>query len=217
MKSGSSNGGFSWPLFPWRYLRLFAQCCGTGTVLGMDLISTRKEGSGAVASQTSTTSGCLEICFSLATSDCCISFLFFFGRWDSPRSGSFAFSSPSSSLSSLSPMISFFCSSSSSTVPVSSSSGVSGVAITPNRASTPRNASSSPPLPSASFGMGSTTYSTCSCSSFVPSTSAGWRLRSKFVSLRAPSSVSTALSSPTSLLVLPPPSPRHLLRFFLSF
>lgn len=57
MNSGSSNGGFSIPLFPCRYFRLKHQCLGTGTVFLVAFKCTSSLGSWAVTSCISTTSG----------------------------------------------------------------------------------------------------------------------------------------------------------------
>lgn len=57
MNSGSSNGGFSMPLFPCRYFLLKHQWRGTGTVFLVAFRWTSSLGSCAVTSCISTTSG----------------------------------------------------------------------------------------------------------------------------------------------------------------
>ena len=67
MYSGSWNGFFSTPRFPCKYLRLWHQCLGTGTVFLYDFKKTSNRGSEAVTSCASTASGLATTCLSSAT------------------------------------------------------------------------------------------------------------------------------------------------------
>mmetsp|Transcript_38054 Transcript_38054/g.98768 ORF Transcript_38054/g.98768 Transcript_38054/m.98768 type:complete len:230 (+) Transcript_38054:1144-1833(+) len=66
IKSGSWKMGFSMPRLPCRNLRFCDQCSGTGTVLRQLFRNTRRRGSCAVTSHTSTTSGMRQLCLSSA-------------------------------------------------------------------------------------------------------------------------------------------------------
>mmetsp|Transcript_32305 Transcript_32305/g.80990 ORF Transcript_32305/g.80990 Transcript_32305/m.80990 type:complete len:212 (-) Transcript_32305:36-671(-) len=94
MKSGSSNGGFSVPRFPCRYLRFCSQWRGTGTEFFTVLRCTRKSGSAEFTSCISTRSGRPTTCFSCATCSCFLrlrSFLVsFFSPPPSPSASSAA-------------------------------------------------------------------------------------------------------------------------------